>query len=232
MRKKEAELGKRPLYREKNWNSVERKRKKKEKKYRWSSKGGCIAPIMIPSTPNGELARELRLIVEQEQREGIKLKIVETGGRTIKSQVQKSNPTATPGCSNGDCVACSEGKGKGGNCRKSNVQYCMCCKMCTEEDPTIYIGETARNLYTRTKEHIKNYKSNKGDSFILNHQVEKHGSLPADFSASVTNRFRDCLSRQVSEDVTIRRSGPNVLNSKSEWHQPALFRVQSEIVRG
>ena len=66
---------------------------------------------MIPCTPNGELARELRLIVEQEQREGIKLKIIETGGRTIKSQIQKSNPTATPGCSNGDCVACSGGRG-------------------------------------------------------------------------------------------------------------------------
>ena len=106
----------------------------------------------------------------------------------------------------------------------------MCCKLCPKEDPTIYIGETARNLFTRTKEHISNYKYKKEDSFILNHQVEKHASLPAEFS--VTDRFRDCLSRQVSEAVTIRRSGPNVLNSKSEWHQPASFRVQSEIVRG
>ena len=186
---------------------------------------------MIPCTPNGELARELRLIVEQEQRDGIKLKIIETGGRTIKSQVQKSNPRATPGCSYGDCVACQEGRGKGGECRKSNVQYCMCCKLCPEEDPTVYIGETARNLYTRSKEHFKNYKSKKKDNFILKHQVEKHEGMPANFSASVTNKFRDCLSRQVSEAVTIRRCGEKVLNSKSEWHQPALFRVQSEIIR-
>ena len=104
--------------------------------------------------------------------------------------------------------------------------------MCPKEDPTVYIGETARNLYTRGKEHIKNYKSKQKDSFIYKHQEDKHEGQPAEFDAKVTNQFRDCLSRQVSEAVEIRRSGPNVLNSKSEWHQPALFRVQSEIIRG
>ena len=63
-------------------------------------------------------------------------------------------------------------RGKGGECRKSNVQYCMCCKLCPAEDPTIYIGETARNLYTRSKEHFKNYKSQNNDSFILKDRVE------------------------------------------------------------
>ena len=129
-------------------------------------------------------------------------------------------------------MACKESRGQGGDCRKSNVQYCMCCKLCPAEDPTVYIGETARNIYTRGKEHFNNYKSKKSDSFILKHQIEKHDGQDADFSASVTNKFRDCLSRQVSEAVTIRRSGDRVLNSKSEWHQPALFRVQSEIIRG
>ena len=30
----------------------------------------------------------------------------------------------------------------------------------------------------------------------------------------------------------IRRSDKNILNGKSEWHQPALFRVQQEIEQG
>ena len=128
MRQSEAELGKRPLYREKSWNRLERNKKKKGSKYNWSNKGGHIAPIMVPCTPNGELARELRLIVEQEQREGIKLKIVETGGRTIKSQVQRSNPTETPGCNYLDCVPCKEGRGQGGSCTKSNVHCWMSCE--------------------------------------------------------------------------------------------------------
>ena len=80
---------------------------------------------------------------------------------------------------------------------------------------------------------MEKYRSRKGkeDSFIEKHQNEKHGGIPADFTAKVTASFQDCLSRQVSEGVHIRRSGPGVLNSKSEWHQPSLWRVQSEVVR-
>ena len=42
----------------------------------------------------------------------------------------------------------------------------------------------------------------------------------------------DCLTRQVREAVQIRRSQVPVLNSKTEWHQPALWRIQTEIYRG
>ena len=64
------------------------------------------------------------------------------------------------------------------------------------------------------------------------HQVDRHEGAEADFTAKVTQSFRDCLSRQVSEGVYIRRSDKEVLNSKSEWHQPALWRVQNELVKG
>ena len=52
-------------------------------------------------------------------------------------------------------------------------------------------------------------------------------------SVTVTGTFRDCLSRQVSEGVQIRRCAgfTNIMNSKSEWHQPVLWRVISEIER-
>ena len=107
----------------------------------------------------------------------------------------------------------------------------MLCNLCPEDDPTQYIGESSRNLYTRLKEHQTKYKAGK-DSFMLEHQQEKHGGETADFSAKVTHTFRDCLTRQVSEAVHIRRSNTKVLNSKSEWHQPSLFSVQSEVIRG
>ena len=38
---------------------------KKQKKKNWSTKGGYIAPIIVPATPNSELANELRKIAEQ-----------------------------------------------------------------------------------------------------------------------------------------------------------------------
>ena len=47
MRKEDAE-GTRPMYREKGYQRVERKKKKEAKKYNWSSKGGYIAPVMVP----------------------------------------------------------------------------------------------------------------------------------------------------------------------------------------
>ena len=59
---------------------------------------------MVPSTPNGELARILRELVEKDNHDGLKFKIVETGGVTVKSRLQKSNPSVSPGCSDNTCV--------------------------------------------------------------------------------------------------------------------------------
>ena len=194
-----------------------------------------MAPIFVPCTPRGELAAELREIARKEAVAGLNFKIVEMGGVPIKRLVQKSNPTATPGCDSTDCLPCSNGRGRGGNCRKSNVQYQLECALCpdTDTDGCIYVGESSRNLYTRSREHISKYESRKlnKDSFIKKHQIDAHNDRPAQFKAKVTGVFKDCLSRQISEGVEIRRSSRNVLNSKSEWHQPALWRVQSEIVR-
>ena len=230
--RKDDESGLRPMYREKNFQRIERKKQKSAKKHNWSTKGGYIAPIMVPSTPNGELAKALRGVVEQEQQGSLKFKIVETGGITIKSRVQKSNPYGTLGCDDRSCVPCKDGKGGGGDCRKTNVQYRMDCKLCPENNPTVYIGETSRNLFTRAGEHLQGYRAKRLGNFITEHQRCAHNGATADFSAKVTNTFRDCMTRLVSEAVSIRRSEVEVLNSKSEWHQPALFSVRNEIVRG
>ena len=155
------------------------------------------------------------------------------GGQSIKQCLQKSNPTVTPGCQFNDCLACKNGRGEGGMCLKSNVQYELECGLCHEDSKAVYVGETSRNLYTRSKEHVGKYRSRKGnqDSFMRKHQDEKHDGVEAYFKARVTGMFADSLSRQVSEGVNIRRGGQSVLNSKSEWHQPSLLRVQSEILR-
>ena len=55
---KERDLsGIRPLYRPKDWQLDERSQQKKKKKHTWSTKGGYVAPIFVPPTPNGELAK-------------------------------------------------------------------------------------------------------------------------------------------------------------------------------
>ena len=96
----------------------------------------------------------------------------------------------------------------------------------------VYIGESSRNLYTRAKEHVSRHRAGEATSFMAKHQASAHPGQEARYKAKVTASTRDCLSRQVREAVLIRRSPVPVLNGKSEWHQPALYRVQSEIERG
>ena len=83
-----------------------RREGKRRKRHNWSTGGGCIAPIMVPATPNSELLKILRELANRETDAGLKFKVVERGGCTIKSEVQMSNPTTTPGCSSSDCLAC------------------------------------------------------------------------------------------------------------------------------
>ena len=190
---------------------------------------------MVPSTPKRELADMLRRVVQAEatSNKDMNFKVVESGGRTVKSLLQRSNPTATAGCTAEDCIACRGGdRGAGGNCRKNNVTYEIECGTCQGEGRSVYVGETARNLYTRGMEHSKKYEGGKQDSFLQKHQLEKHQGRPAVYTAKVTGTFQDCLSRQVAEGVQIRRCDANLMNTKSEWHQPPIWRIQSEILRG
>ena len=69
------------------------------------------------------------------------------------------------------------------------------------------------------------------ESFMFKHQEDRHNGAAATFEAKVVSSYQDCLSRQISEGVQIRRSKNMVLNSNAEWHQPALWKVQSELCR-
>ena len=111
--------GTRPIFRHKNYKKEERKKEKEMKKKNWSKKGGGIAPIFVPATPRSELIKRLRKAAEETEKEGIKFTFIEMGGRTLKRELQKSNPTATPGCDKTDCACCKEGRGKGGQCHKT-----------------------------------------------------------------------------------------------------------------
>ena len=93
----------------------------------------------------------------------------------------------------------------------------------------MYIGETSKNLYTRTIQHVQNKKE--GESFMSKHFEEEHGGEQKKFKAKVTHTNRDCLTRQIREGILIRRTTKPLLNSRTEWFQPPLFRVHSEVVR-
>ena len=113
-----------------------------------------------------------------------------------------------------------------------SASFCMafassCCNK-EEKDKEVYVGETSRNVYTRALEHMKNTDE---DSFMNKHMREHHPGEEKDFKAKVIRTNKESLTRQVWEGVQIRREKRKLMNTKSEWFQPPLFKVQSEIIR-
>ena len=96
--------------------------------------GGHIAPIFVPPTPNSELAHALKTIADSEAEAGIHFKIVETGGLSLRSVLQKSNPLQTIGCENTDCLPCKQGRGEGGNCEGGGINYELECMLCPDDN--------------------------------------------------------------------------------------------------
>ena len=167
--------------------------------------------------------------MKDEKKENINFNIVEMGGKTLKRELQRSNPTATPGCNEEGCIGCRRERGEGGQCHRNNVNYEIECKLCQDTVPTVYIGETSRNLYTRGGEHLGDREKEEKDSFMKRHMREKHEREADNFVAKVTHCNKDCLTRQVREGVLIRKSQKQVMNSKAEWFQPPLYRIRNEI---
>ena len=225
-----------PLNRPREYMRLERRKAKKEKKKSWSTKGGYLAPVIVPSTPGGLLAKMLRDIAEKEAC-GLKLKVIERGGRTVEKLLSRSNPTASDSCGRPDCVGCNQPGGMR-NCSKPGILYYYTC----QEDNCMYkyIGESSNNFYTRSKQHLSSYNSKtisgKESSFIFKHQAEHHNGQPPNMKMSVIKSFKDPLSRQITESVHIFRTEQetdfNLMNTKAEWHQPSLYTVRNEIGHG
>ena len=85
MKQNEAE-GVQPLRKPKDCNVVQRKKQKARKQRNCATKGGFIAPIIIPSTPNSELLNILKEVAKSEAEPGLKFRLVEQwGGRAVES---------------------------------------------------------------------------------------------------------------------------------------------------
>ena len=228
-----------PLNRPKGYRKLERRKEKHQKKRNWSQKGGHVAPIIVPSTPGGILAQMMREVADSEATPGLHFKVVEKGGRRLESLLSKPNPTSSGHCVRKDhpnerkkCVGCNQDEGIG-NCQKSNSMYKYECK--NEGCKSVYIGETSRNIFSRSLEHQGKYLNNDSGSFIVKHQNLCHNGEPANMKLSSVKSFNDCLSRQVSESVHIFKTQEegnyNLMNSKSEWRQPSMIEVRSEVIR-
>ena len=128
-----------------------------------------------------------------------------------------------------DCNLCESGAGGGSHTRRGCV-YSGTCKVCEEEGISAkYFGESGRNGYHRMKEHDRDIRTKNIKNAFSKHLQLKHPDRvgdPSTFSYKVERTFRSCLDRQVQEGVRITTDeSDELLNSKSEYHQPGVTRV-------
>ena len=144
-----AANGGRPVNRLRETNKDERRKDKSKRKQNWYKNDKYSSVLFVPCTPRSTLARRLREVEERGSKDRTwRVKIVEMGGQSLRSQLSKSDPWPRRSCGNDKCFPCKEEGG--GNCRRKNVGYCITCKDCNAE----YHGETSRNMLSRGEEHL------------------------------------------------------------------------------
>ena len=148
--------GKRPFYREKNYQKKERKEEKRKKKKNWfKTKGNKFTSVFfVPPTPGSKLLKMLR---ETEQIHQIdqnsRIKFVETSGVKYSDYFKSANKKVINCGTEEKCLACAYGRNRI-DCKTTNICYSIYCATCKERGiDRQYIGESARNSYRRQRDH-------------------------------------------------------------------------------
>lgn len=83
------QTGVKPMYRPKEWRQNERRKEKEEKRRSWYRKGNYSSVIFVPATPESSLKRSLD---EDVKKSGLRIRIVEKPGMSVKRVLQRSDP--------------------------------------------------------------------------------------------------------------------------------------------
>ena len=73
--------------------------------------------------------------------------------------------------------------------------------------PTLYVGESIRSIYERSREHWAAARSSQEDNHMVRHQLAEHPGREPNFTMRAVKYFRSALTRQIAEAVRIRRRG-------------------------
>ena len=214
-----AEDGERPIYRPGDFNKKSRAIGKIRSKQEWYGKSND-AVLFVQATPGEQLRKKVQDIVKTHK---MKIKVVEKGGHSIKSCLQRSDvdPTVVCGMS---CAVCETG---GRNCSIESVGYKVTCLECEEGgEKTVMHGETGRCARVRCNEHRRDLIGKKKSSNLWEHCQRVHNGRIVDFKYEVTRCFmNDPMSRQLDEARRIFREAESgqstMMNDKNEWVRPA-----------
>ena len=198
--------------------------------------------IFVEQTKGGELAKRTRdRLSRLQEMMGFKMKVAERGGTTLKELFPLNNLWDGAKCEREDCPPCNQGTEEQLNCFKRNLVYESICLLCNPgagskgllkeqntEVPSIYVGETSRSLYERSREHWDLFEKGSTDSHIWKHHWLHHqGAGRPKMIFKVVKYYRTALSRQVGEAIQIRARGGEgeILNSKGEFNRCSITRL-------
>ena len=198
--------------------------------------------IFVEHTPGGELAKRLRELLERLQYHlGSKIKVVEKTGTLLKDMFPLTHLWEGAGCGREECHTCKQGSEELPNCKKRNIVYESICALCNpgalkkgplkvydSSKPSLYVGETARSLQERSREHIADLEARSSNSHMWKHQEESHGgSKEARFVFKIVETPKSALSRQIGEAIRIRRRGGEggILNARGEYNRCHITRL-------
>ena len=160
------------MYRSKFWNRKQRIANKREKRHKWYTKGGYETVFFVEATPASALAKRCDTILK---RAGLKIRVVEKAGMSMKRLLTKSDPFPHEKCANSNCAVCNRSDRI--NCKKRGVVYQINCQGNHDTPSGIYIGETARNISERMNKHLDKYKKKSQNSVFYQHMLEKHDGI-------------------------------------------------------
>ena len=203
----------------------------------------------MPPTPDSELKNRMQA-KEQELRAGGRemwpIKIIETAGRPLERVIVNSDPFGGNQCYDKKCLPTLEPANKL-SCRRTSVCYKYSCKICLEAGKagdlsSSYFGETGKNMHCRSKEHVTKFNSKKAatreESAFYKHLLTMHGGVPENksfgemFEIIMIKAYKKPFTRNAEEGTFIANHKGEILNSKSEWHQPSIIRTRTTIVQG
>ena len=221
---KQVENGLRPLFRSASWEKEARAVKKKVKGRHWFGKR-FDSLLFVQSSPGEVLRKEIQKVIDSN---GFRVKVVERGGRPVRSLLQKSDVEPQLDCLDDKCPVCMTAPR--GLCRMESVGYRIWCVPCKAQGIDVTMdGETGRTAKVRCKEHFDAMRSLRQSSNLREHCELIHDGEEVEFGCKVVSRFPgDPLTRQVEEAVRIDHQEGISMNDKHEFVRPAGVRIRAE----
>ncbi|EYC22134.1 hypothetical protein Y032_0017g3171 [Ancylostoma ceylanicum] len=154
-----------------------------------------------------EVSRATRLCLRRADLEDL-VTIVEIPPRNLKYQLVR-NRIYDRLCTTPNCTICPFGRE--GDCMKSCVIYMIKCRDCGDE----YIGETARPLCVRVKEHLEGKSSSRTSTPLGCHRMRVHDGVDYEVETTILQLETEISARKTLEAFWIHVKNPK-MNRKEE----------------